>query len=145
MAASLAQIREGLRQQLAEIDGIQCTGYLIANPTPPALEITLDDDSEYLTMQRGAITWKFLIRAYAGLAEALGAQKKLDELMATDGPTSVREAIEAKAAGDLTVTLGGIVQDVAVTTLRGPRFYQRADGITYIGAEWLVDVIAAGT
>lgn len=114
---------------------------MIANPTPGsggAIEVTLDDDTEYLTMGRKAIEWQFVVRAFVGSSVDEGAQKRLDALMESDGATSVRAALESDS------TLGGVAQDVTVSALRGPRIYQRAGGPALLGCEWVVDVIAAG-
>ena len=137
-AATLSAIRLGLKANLETITGVQVSAYLDANPTPPAIEVTLEDDTEYLTMGRATIEWKFLVRAYVGMAVEQQAQVLLDLLMESAGASSVRAAIESDK------TLGGAAQDVAVSGMRAPRIYSRAGGPEYLGAEWAVDVLAAG-
>lgn len=135
--ATLAQIREGLRANLASISDVQVSAYLLSQPTPPCIEIAPASVEYDLAMQRGADRWTIVVRAATGLTTDRGAQVNLDELLAPTGARSVKTAIEADS------TLGGVVDDLRVTTMRAYRAIPRESGGPLLGAEWDVTVIAS--
>lgn len=137
-APTVAELREGLRARLDTIPNVQASAYMIANPSPPALEVVPDEIDYDLTMGRGGDTWRFIVRCYASAASDIGGQKRLDTLLAPAGASSVKAAVEADA------TLGGKAEDTRVVSATGYRIFQRAGGPELLGCEWTVEIIASG-
>lgn len=137
--ASLATIRAGFATVLkAGFTGVQCTGYLLPNPTAPAFEVEIGEDGVTydLAMKRGADDWMFTVRGIRSTSLDIAAQKQLDAWLASTGSTSVKAVLEASP------TLGGAVSHLRVLRVGGPRRF--VIGTTeYLGAEWTVRVIAA--
>lgn len=137
-APTVAQLREGLAANLDAIEDVQASAYMLSNPTPPTIEVVPDEVDYDAAMGRGDDTWRFVIRAYVGVASDKGAQLLLDELLAPSGTRSVKTVLEADE------TLGGVAEDLHVQTATGYRIYQRAGGPELLGCEWTVEVIAVG-
>jgi hypothetical protein len=136
---SLAAIREGLALNLAAIPGVQVSAYILANATPPVLEVLPGDPAtEYdMTFRRGSDRWNLTIRGRVGNTGDIGAQKRLDRMLAPTGNESVKQAAETDR------TLGGKADAIRVTTVSGYRTYMPAGGNTeQLGAEWTVEVFA---
>lgn len=137
-APTLQQLRQGLAANLGAITGVQVSPYLLAQPTPPAIELA-PDEVEYDTANaRGMDSWQFIVRAYVGTPTDQGAQVLLDLMLAPSGATSVKAVLEADR------TLGGAAQTLRVAQATGYRLYQRAGGPEYLGCEWTVNVYAPG-
>ena len=138
MAASMTEVREALAAALSVIEGFQVTAWMLADPTPSSICLfpaALDYD---MSFQGGGGTddWTFTVQAIVGLSSDIGAQQKLDELLARSGPSSVKEALEQRPA------LGGLVDDVRVESCTGYRIYARSQvQEPVLGAEWRVKVI----
>lgn len=138
MAASLADIRQGLAANLAVLDGIQVSAYVLGNPSLPTIWVrpSPSDGFEYhRAFANGLESWTMLVQAYfaSGISD-IGAQKNLDALLESTGATSVKAAIEADK------TLGGVIKDLKVTTCTGYLEYGRPDGTTALGCDWTVVV-----
>lgn len=137
-APTLRELREELAENLSTIDGVQVSAWLLANPTPPAIEVAVDEVNYDHSMGRGSDEWFFVVRAYVGAATDRAAQIKLDTLLAPSGSGSVKTALEA------TPTLDGKCEDLHVVSASGYRIFQRAGGPELLGCEWRVRVIALG-
>jgi hypothetical protein len=83
-------------------------------------------------------TWTMIVRVFVGVASDIGAQKRLDAMIASSGASSVKQALESDP------TLGGTVDDLRVTRCTGYRVFTREGGTGVLGAEWEVEVIATG-
>lgn len=147
MTAVLEDIRAGFAARLsAAFPDAQCTGYLIENPTPPCFEVEPGEDGVTydMTMQRGADDWMFTVRGIVSAGLNLGAQKRLDAWLDSAGSTSVKAALEA--ARTLPVSGTATVSDLRVLRASGPRQFAviSSPGTPYLGAEWVVRVIATG-
>src|SRR4051812_22392549 len=130
MAATLKAIREGLAANLAVLNGVQISPYVLSNPQTPHIWIRPGEDdvvSYHLAMQNGLEDWHMMIEAFTGSPFAESAQMKLDELAASTGPTSLKAAVEADT------TLGGVALDLVVTNAHGYAQYQRPDGNAVLG------------
>jgi hypothetical protein len=139
MAATLTAIREGIAANLAALDGVQVSAYMLASPTLPGIQVFPASIEYDLAMRRGLDKWMLTVRAYVGLSTDQGAQMKLDQYLAPSGVLSVKQAIESDS------TLGGTVGDVQVVSSGGYQVYARQDGDPVLGAEWTVEVLATGT
>jgi hypothetical protein len=136
--ASLTDLREALASNLAAIDGLQESAYVLANPTPPAAEVVPAPIEYDKAMGRGLDKWTFLVRVLVGLTSDIGAQKRLDKMLASAGPDSVKAALETDP------TLGGAADDLIVTRCSGYRTFKREGGTLLLGAEWTTEVYASG-
>lgn len=135
--ASLTEIREGMAAAL-DLDGFQVSPWLLSNPTPPAVMVFPSEIEYDSAMSRGHDDWLLTVQAMVGLASDIGAQQRLDELLAPSGPSSVKDLLEP-APGQ--PALGGIVDDIRVESCTGYRVYVRTGGDAAIGAEWSVRVL----
>lgn len=138
--ASVNEIRLGLAANLAAISGVQNTGYLLNNPTPPTLMIMPGppgggDFTEYhQAMGNGLETMTWTVRAEVAVNLDIGSQQKLDAMLDVDGESSVMRAIEADK------TLGGLVSDLLVTRSVAGMVPTRDGVAEKIAAEWEVTV-----
>lgn len=136
MPASLTEIREGLAEALSAVAGMQVSAWMLSNPTPPAAHVYPDETEYHRAMQNGAEGWTLIVEAFVASNSEIGAQQRLDKMLASSGAESVKEALEADG------TLGGIVSDVTVTRTTGYRQYQLPAGQgPALGAQWTVEVL----
>lgn len=136
--AALSDIREGLAATLKPIPGLHESAYLLSNPTPPAAEIQPSETEYDHAFGRGCDEWTFVIRVFVGATSDIGAQKRLDGMLASSGASSIKAAVEADP------TLGGVVEDLRVTRCTGYRVFAREGGAGVLGAEWEVSIVARG-
>ena len=146
--AILEDIRAGFAAAItAAFPDVQCTGYLIENPTPPCFEVEPGEDGVTydMSMQRGFDDWTFTVRGIVSAGLSLGAQKRLDAWLNSSGSQSVKTKLEANR----TLPVDGVatVSDLRVLRASGPRQFAviSTPGTPYLGAEWVVRVIATGT
>ena len=134
--ASLYEIRAQLKARLATIDGLRAFGFVPDSLPVPAAFVGAPEEVQFdVTMARGCDRWLIPVRVAVSRATDRHAQEDLDDYLAGSGPRSIKAAIE----GDF--TLGSVAHSVRVKTARGYGVFTHA-GIQYLGAEWLVDVIA---
>lgn len=136
--ASLADIRSGIAANLAALDGVQVSAYLLANPTPPTCTVYPDEVVYDRAGARGLDVWSMKVQAFVGVQSDLGAQQLLDEMLASSGTQSVKALVETDK------TLGGVAHDTRVTGCSGYRIYPQDGRAAVLGAEWSVDVYATG-
>lgn len=134
--SSLSSIRDGLKTRLLTISSLRAHDTIPDSIAVPAAVVGGPESVEYdLAMARGADKYTIPIRVYVGRASERAGQDKLDGYLASSGATSIKAAIE----GD--PTLAGAADTLRVTQARGYGVYEFA-GVSYLGAEWLVEVIA---
>lgn len=137
--ATLSTLRSALAGKLQPL-GAQCSGYVLANPTPPFFDIDLGDPAiEYdQAFVGGHDLWRFTVRGCVAFSLDQAAQMKLDAWVSTTGSSSVKALLEADQ------TLGGAAQTVRVVELAAYRPLSNTGGqIIHLGAEWTVEVRAA--
>jgi len=134
---TLTQIREGIAANLSAIAGWQVSPYMLASPTPPSIHVFPDTIEYDKVMKRGLDDWFILVQAFVGTTSDIGAQQKLDEMLAPSGATSIKAAIESDK------TLGGAVSSLQVVSCSGYRVYPRpgSSDAAVLGAEWRVHVL----
>jgi hypothetical protein len=133
----LSEIRAALAANLATLadaEGLQINAYMLSNPTPPNIDIFPDKVTYDITMQRGGDSNMLTVRACVGLASDVGAQQKLDRLIASTGASSIKAAIESDP------TLGGNCDDLRVTECSGYQVYPQGAEISILAANWTVQV-----
>jgi hypothetical protein len=139
---TLGAIREALADALSVIPGVQVSPYVLAQPTPPGIQIPPPGATYHTTMRAGGDginEWEFIIQGFVSLNSDVGAQRVLDELCATSGPKSVSALLEAD------LTLGGVVETLIVTSQTGGRQVEQPPGNPMLLVEWHVTVYAKGT
>lgn len=131
----MADLRGALAASLVTLPGVQENAYVLGNPTPPCAEVEPAPIEYDLAMQRGLDKWRFIVRVFVGGSTDIGAQRKLDEFIDPTGSMSVKTLIEADP------TLGGACDNAHVITCSGYKTYSsNRSGITYLGAEWTVQI-----
>jgi hypothetical protein len=131
----LSAIREGIKTNLDAIPGWHISAYMLSNPTPPAIHVFPDEIQYDKAMGRGHDDWWFIVQGFVGMPSDIGAQQRLDTLLASTGAASLKENVESDC------TLGGIVDDLRVETTTGYRVYPRPQAEPVLGAEWRVYVM----
>ena len=130
----MAEIRQGLVDNLSAISGVQWSPYLLASPTPPSGHVIPSEIAYDRAMHRGMDEVTMTVQAFVALGLDQAAQMKLDELLAPSGATSVKAAIEADR------TLGGKVQDAWVSAVTGYTLVTIPDRGQMLSADWSVTV-----
>jgi hypothetical protein len=125
-------IREALAGSLSSL-GIQSSGYLMAAPTPPAIECFPGQTDYDSTFQRGMDEVVFVVRITVSVNLDVGAQMKLDEYLDPTGTSSVKALIEADR------TLGGRVKDLRVETVTGHEV-SLVEGNHVLSCDWTVRI-----
>lgn len=140
--ATLAQIREGLRANLAaNLDlgansSVQVSAYALANPTGPYVQVFGPEEVVFhRAMANGHADWTLRIQVGVPLSLDRGAQELLDRMLESSGGASIRAAIESDT------TLGGVVNQAIVTRVSGYGQYVTGAG-DFLGCEISVAVIA---
>lgn len=136
--SSFTSIVEGLAANLASIDGVQESAYVLASPTLPAVEITPGPGVYDRTFQRGRDSLELTVRVLVALTADVGAQKRLYAFLDPDGDSSIKQAVESDP------TLGGAALDLRVTGWGAPAIFERG-GTAALGIEWTVEVWVEGT
>jgi hypothetical protein len=131
----MAQVRAGLVANLAPL-GIQSTGYVLAAPTAPTIEIFPGEVDYDQSLARGLDFVDVIVRVTVSISLDVAAQVKLDEYLAPSGSSSVKALIESDE------TLGGVVQDVHVQSASGYVVTQTNDGGAALYCNWTVRVFA---
>lgn len=138
-APTLAQLRAGLAVNLGAIPDVQVSAYMLAAPTPPAIHVLPEEITYDAAMRRGLDTWQMTVQAFVGVVSDVGAQKRLDLMLAPTGANSVKAAVEADR------TLGGKCDDLRVARATGYQVYSLAGQQgAVLGCEWTVEIIATG-
>lgn len=137
-APTLAQIRQGLAANLSALANVQVSPYMLANPTPPCVHLWPTAVNYDLTAQRGYDRWMFTVQAFVAIAADIGSQVLLDQFIAPSGAQSIKARLESNP------TLGGLVDDVSVTNFENYQVYVREGGSPVLGANWIVEILAAG-
>ena len=126
-----------------EADGVGCqiVPAMPANPTPPGVYITDGEINYDLAMARGLDEFTMDVTLLVGYGSDLGAQRRLRKLR--DGSKGVKALIEGVRGTSDYRTLGGLVDNCAVTTVSPPRLYGNVDaGKRALGCKFTVRIRA---
>jgi len=135
--ADLAAIRAGIARNLSAIPDVQVSAYLLANPTPPLLQVVPGEIEWDLAYARGLDKIMLKVQAFVALTEDIGSQVTLDKYLNGSGPLSVKAAVESDE------TLGGIVGTCQVTNTGAVQLYTGGQ-TPQLFVEWEVEVLARG-
>lgn len=131
--ATLSQLRQGIADRLATIDGLRSYSFQPLAARPPMAFVIPDSVDYDLDMRRGADTSTFAVTVMVALTDDRAAQANLDKYVF--GADSVKTAIEADR------TLGGIADTCRVVEMRNYGSITFGDQ-QYVGCEFVVEVIA---
>lgn len=132
--AELRDIRKALAASLEGTVEGQISAYMLASPTPPCAYVFPDETEYHQAFDNGAENWGLVVRVLVSDVFDQGSQETLDQYLASDGPLSVKAALEADDE------LGGIVSSLMVERTTGYRQYQVGTGMA-LGADWIVNVL----
>jgi hypothetical protein len=131
--AAIADIRDGIANNLSTISGLRTTETVPDNPQPPVAIIQPSSIDFDLTFQRGLDQYNFVVTVIVGRASERQAQRLLDLYCAGTGSSSVKLAIESNR------TLAGVIQDLRVVAMRNYGTISVGEG-SYLAAEFDVVV-----
>jgi hypothetical protein len=134
--ANLTNIRNEIKNNLANITSLSVYGYVPDFVEPPTAVVGVMDSIDYDTsLQRGADRYEIPVYLYVGRVDAQDSQETLDGYLASTGASSVKAQIESD------VTLNSQAQSVRVTSASNYGVYN-INNIDYLGVEFIVEVIA---
>lgn len=132
-------VKQALADKAAAIEGLNTYGYSPAAAEVPCLyagEVEIDYDQTF----GGDVAATFTLYLLTSSAEDAAGQQLLDDYLSTQGPSSVKAALEGTAG--VAQDLGGLVDDLHVHTATGYRMYQIGE-YSYYGAKLPVRVIGS--
>ena len=134
--ANLTNIRNEIKNNLANITSLSVYGFVPDFVEPPTAVVGVMDSIDYDTsLQRGADRYEIPVYLYVGRVDAQDSQETLDGYLASTGASSVKAQIESD------VTLNSQAQSVRVTSASNYGVYN-INNIDYLGVEFIVAVIA---
>ena len=137
---SLAELRQALATNLASIETVQVSPYILSNPTPPTLQLLAGPTNYDLAMSRGLDEVTIIIQGFDSFADPESAQRTLDKMMAATGSMSVKTAAESdKTLGGYAITNGLEVTDCSGVSLA------QIGGFDVLLAEWTCLIRVEGT
>lgn len=132
---SISALRSGLGANLATISGLRVSTTIPDNPMPPMAVVLPPSISFDTSFGRGADTYTFVIAVIVARSDERSAQVRMDAYCDPTGASSVKTAIESDKS------LGGAAMSLRVQEMRN--YQSLAIGeVTYLSAEWVVEVIA---
>lgn len=140
MAATIAEIREGIADNLADTFGpnVQTSPYELEAVYGPTLMVMSVDRIDFdQAGVRGLDYIDLTLRGHAGVI-LQAAQTTLDTWLSPTGSTSVKASLEADR------TLGNKVEDLTVEDAGNYRRYKLEDATVLLGVEWSIRVLNRG-
>ena len=134
--ASLTNIRNEIKNNLANITSLSVYGFVPDSIEPPTAVVGVMEAIDYdASMQRGADKYDIPVYLYVSRVDAQDSQETLDGYLASSGASSVKAQIESDS------TLNGQAQSVRVASASNYGVYN-INNISYLGVEFIVEVIA---
>ena len=134
--ASLTNIRNEIKNNLANITSLSVYGYVPDSIEPPTAVVGVMEAIDYdASMQRGADKYDIPVYLYVSRVDAQDSQETLDNYLASSGASSVKAQVESDT------TLNSQAQSVRVISA-GQYGVYNINNINYLGVEFTVEVIA---
>ena len=134
--ARLTNIRNEIKNNLANITSLSVYGYVPDSIEPPTAVVGVMEAIDYdASMQRGADRYDIPVYLYVSRVDAQDSQETLDGYLASSGASSVKAQIESDS------TLNGQAQSVRVASASNYGVYN-INNISYLGVEFIVEVVA---
>jgi len=134
--ASLIDICEGLETRLATLADVQSSAYMLAQPTPPTLQVVPEFAEWHRAFVDGLEGRRVTVQGIVPLGADIAAQRRLYAWLDTTGAESVKAAIEADR------TLGGLPVEATVTGHNRPQPVAIEGRGLMLVVEWTVEIIA---
>ena len=128
-------VDENLRYLMLSIPNLRVYDYQPDQVNPPFAFPTLEEVQYHGAMGAGLVTHQFTVQVVMSRASERTAQDSLDQYTSYSGTKSVRAALEADR------TLGGIIQDLIVTSARNILGFD-ANDTSYLSIDFQVTVYA---
>jgi hypothetical protein len=135
MAATLAQIADGLETRLATITGLRVFDHIPDVFAPPCAFVMPENVQYWQGFAGGNAEHAYTVTVIVGRTSERASQKTLYAFMNYSGDTSIRAAIEADR------TLGGVVQTLLVERSDNVRMISQGEA-DYLAADFSVRVHA---
>lgn len=130
----LTEIRPAIAAAFSSLDDVQVSGYLVAQPTMPTIQVLPGSTDYDQAFRRGLDRRMFTVQAFVAVSEGEQSQKVLDELMAPTGARSVKTLLEADR------TFGGTVSGSRVISDSGYAVQVHPSGVWVLLCEWTLEV-----
>lgn len=134
MTVNMEDIRNGIIANLVTIPDCQKSPFRSGNNTPPALVVTGFDVMEPTSFSRGGHTFTMLVQGLAGAPLKRASEARLDEWLLPGGAKDVWAALESDR------TLGGTVDNSAVTECDGTQVITLDNGTEVLGTTWHLQI-----
>jgi hypothetical protein len=134
---TISELRAGIATNLATVSGLRAYAYVPDDPKPPIAYVIPSGISFDTAMGRGADTYSFTVKVIVGRWNERTAQTILDGYCDPSSSTSLKRAIQVDRQ------LGGKAFDLRVQSMSGYGPIILEDGITYLSADFAVEVIAS--
>lgn len=136
MTATLTEVRNALKTVLETIDGLNVYAFPPGQVQVPAVVITPADGAflTYQTALGGAPNLALSITLFVQRGQERAGTEKLDAYIATSGPDSIYNAVEADQ------DLGGIVDSCIVVAASNHGTFTYGE-VQYFGCEFSVEVL----
>lgn len=138
MAATLTEIRNGIKTRLATISGLTAYAIEPGSPKYPAAW-TYPQSANYHAATDGDVTWRIAVTVAVMATELGHAQTNLDPFLAPSGSKSIVEVLEAAVLVDGN---GNRVADSVRVTGLTNYFAREVAGGNVIGAQFEVEIYA---
>ena len=135
MTATITQVKQGLADRLATINGLRAYAYQPDQLNAPMAFSLVDSINYHRTFNTPTVEMTFTVTVIVCKANSRSAQSQVDPYVSPTGNLSVREAIEADP------TLGGVVDSLIVTTA-GAMQIVSGDDADYLSVDFKVTVYA---
>lgn len=129
--ASVSELRDGLKANLATITGLRTADTVPDNPQPPQAIVLPQNITYDNAFNRGMNTYTFAVLVIVNRVSERTAQNSLDTYVSSTGSKSIKLAIESDK------TLGGKAFDVRVSDVRNYGDVTIGE-INYLSAEFVV-------
>lgn len=134
--ANLTNIRDEIKNNLANISALSVISFVPDSIEPPTAVVGVMETIEYdQSLQRGADRYEIPIYLYVSRVDAQDSQETLDGFLASTGANSVKAQVESDT------TLNSQAQSVRVISAGNYGVYN-INNINYLGVEFIVEVIA---
>lgn len=137
MTTSVEEVRVGLADACASINGWRSKPYITDQINPPEIHVVAGTTDYDLVMGRGADIWNYRLIAYVSRISERSGQVLLDELRAPSGPGSLKTVLEAD---DALADLVDYVRVRQASEVREVNLGSEASPLRYLLVEFTVEV-----
>lgn len=133
--ATVSQVSQALRTALQAVQGLRVVEYIPDSLNPPMATVGVDTVNYHGAFRGGLPQYMFTVSVVVARASDRIAQKRLDDYLSYDGPTSIRAAIEADTSLCGTVQTCQVISGGNVTNIN-------VNDVVYLMVDFTVQVYA---